>query len=364
MLRADDTNVLVLEMKKYAKTKEFKADAELGEQEFEEYLDRMEELNREKGIPNLVAPVARELGRISQYISEDGGKKGVNLTLISGRPFEDGRSTIFFYRTHFGQAGNLLSRILEKRSQKSTGEIIIQTDCASANNIEKSVQRYLKIIQAGCYFHARRPFAKYCEQDEDLCYYLLRAFALIAANEERAFRGPITRERILHYRRHEKMIWKIIKKVCETIVEGEMHQYAGNKIWKKGSGLYGGCQYIITHYKKLVYYIDHPELFSENICIERNLRPEKMIEDAAKFRFSESGRVALDITRTMIATCRSAEVDFKNFLEHIFHVDPQDVLKHPERYTPFRYGQDERMRAPPFSCLQVDLANNVHECSA
>jgi hypothetical protein len=239
-------------------------------------------------------------------------------------------------------------------------EVIVQSDCANANKLEADISKFIKILESGCYSHARRPFAKYVDQDEELCYYLLRAFALIAANEDRAFRGhsAVTRELILYHRRFEKIIWKIIKNVCESVVAEKKHKYAKNKIWKSDSKLYAACKYIITHYKKLTLYLSFPDLFAENNCIERNLRPDKMIQDAAKFRASESGRVALDIIRTIIACCRSAEINFEDFTKFIRNAKPEDILANPEKYTPFAYGEEQRKlasRAPPVDSEIYDI---------
>src|SRR5690606_10537445 len=102
-------------------------------------------------------------------------------------------------------------------------------------------------------------------------------------------------------------------RVCEHVLEGKQHPCAKNRIWKRKSALYAATKYIIRHYTDLTVYLDHPDLFAENNATERGLRQEKTIEDAAKFRFSEQGRVALDIIRSLIATCRAAEIDFNKY---------------------------------------------------
>ena len=232
-LRMDDTNTLVLGMRKDAEDDDFCADADMSGEEFEDEIDEIEAEATAKYKANLVAPLARIMGRVAQYAKGEGGKKGINLTVISGQVSpQDSRSTVFFFRTHFGQAGNLVSRVLEQRSSKEKFRVFIQCDQSHQNNVEKSIARWADIIYLGCYAHARRPFAKHVKDDEELCYYLLRAFLLIAHCEEQAFSEHVSRERILRFRRKERFVWRVIRDVCEHVVRGEKHRHAKNKVWK------------------------------------------------------------------------------------------------------------------------------------
>ncbi|MDQ3230469.1 MAG: transposase [Pseudobdellovibrionaceae bacterium] len=340
-LRMDDTSTLVLAMRKKAKAaKTFKADADISGDEFEDGLDEIEAECENKGRANLVAPLARIMGRVAQYALGEGGKKGVNLTVVSGQvDSSDSRSTIFFFRTHFGQAGNLVSRVLEQRTNRETFKVFIQSDRSNQNNLEKSVASLVDVTYVGCYAHARRPFAKHVNDDEELCYYLLRAFLLIAHCEEAAFAEDITSERILRYRRKERFIWAIIRDVCEHVVGGKKHHFAKNKIWKSKTHLYKAAKYVLDHFNELTVYLDYPYLFAENNAIERSLRIEKAIQDAAKFRNAEEGRIALDVIRSVISTCRAAEVDFEWFLTEVLKTNRETIAKNPADYLPIVFSQ-------------------------
>ena len=203
----DDTNTLVIAMREAAKSVYFKADADL----------TGEELERRNGeLHPLVAKMAELFGRVSQYADGEGGKRKVNLTVIIGQTDpKDSRSTIIFYRTHFGQAGNLLSRILENRSRGDKHEsIFIQGDSSAQNHVEKKVAGQFKLTYVGCMHHARRPFKRYKSKDEELCSYLLRAFAIISSIERRILADKVTEIRILQLRAKAHYVWEIIKRVA------------------------------------------------------------------------------------------------------------------------------------------------------
>jgi len=62
----------------------------------------------------------------------DGPKRTLQVSFVMGRTIpEDPRSTICFFRTHRGQFGNLLTKILQNRTIKT--DFTIQSDLSSAN---------------------------------------------------------------------------------------------------------------------------------------------------------------------------------------------------------------------------------------
>jgi hypothetical protein len=75
---------------------------------------------------DLISDVIKVFGRVSQTVDGKAAKVSVNTTLVSGHlDHTNYNSTVYIYRTHFGQAGNLLSRILKHRPENS-GPLIIQ----------------------------------------------------------------------------------------------------------------------------------------------------------------------------------------------------------------------------------------------
>jgi hypothetical protein len=317
-LKMDDTSVLVLGMQKDAASDDFT------ERHFDITAEQEEE--NLKQLTLLAAKVASEMGRVSDRKDNKGVKKSINLTLVIGQLYGesekdyDSKDTLYLYRTHFGQAGNLLSRVLEesKGSLLKVENVFIQSDRSSQNLLENSMKDRVKIIEVGCYAHARRPFVNELAKDTKLCNYMLVQFLRIAHHEKMAFIGALSSEKILRARDEERQYWLKIKDVCEHVVSGKIHPIAENKPWHKNTALFNACQYILKHYKALTVYLDNPYLKAENNHTERSLRVEKKIQDSSKFRQSEEGRVAFDVIRSVMACCQAAEVDFAAYMKYCY----------------------------------------------
>ena len=65
---------------------------------------------------------------------------------------------------------------------------------------------------------------------------------------------------------------------------------------------------------------------------------EKVIEDAAKFRNAEEGRIALDVVRSIIATCRAAEVNLEWYLPEMLKLKPEFITEHADDLLPFTFS--------------------------
>ncbi len=296
----------------------------------------------------LLRPVIEAFGRVSQKATKEVAKKGINTTLICARiDADDYRSTIYFYRTHFGQAGNLLSRILEERAE-TKALIVIQGDLSSQNHLEEAVAKKLNIVYSGCGSHARRDFFRYRDDDKELCFYILRCFAVLAHVERRIKQGPLTSERILKLRgKFSQKVWDLIKTLCSCVIEDKKHATIKHHTWKNKSKLHKACNYVINHYPSLTYYLTNPLVDADNNNIEQGLRGEKLIENSAYFRKSEAGRIALDIHRTFIASCNAAGITYGQYLEFIGTADEDDITANPSKYFPHCVVAVLRSRAPP-----------------
>ena len=343
-LRMDDTSALVLALRAEARTGLIPDKAMTGE-EWEAYLD---ELRKSEQKAALLVPVIEAFGRVSQRADEKGAKIGVNVTLICGQLVaDDYRAKVYFYRTHFGQAGNLLSRILEYRKTSAPASIKVQSDCSSQNHVEPEVAKRIKVTYVGCSSHGRRPIFRYRDRDEELCYYLLRCFAALANIEAVIKRGPLTHDRTLRYRqRYAARIWGLIKGVCQAVVDEVAHPITGPSRWRKGNKLYDACLYVLRHFDALTHHLTDPLLEPDNNAIEQGLRGEKLIESSTFFRKSELGRIALDIHRSFIASCNACHLSYHDFLQIVMTADPGDVAAHPERYFPHAIAL-ARARDPP-----------------
>lgn len=285
--------------------------------------------------------INERLGRTSLLKDGSGFKKRLTLSVVTGRTdLHDRRSWIFFFRSHFGDLGNLISRILSARSPKKR-EITIQSDLASFNKLEPMLTSLFKVTQAGCAAHSRRPIWKYRKDDPGFCYFLLRCF-LALARVERALKekqaGP---DEILRYRRlYARRVWSIILDRCQQL-SGEIPRRGDSKHfyrWPPDSDIFKGARYIIRNYQVLTEYLENPQVFLTNNLCERLLRREKMIINGSKFRKNETGRITFDVLQTMVATCTAAEVKLRQYIPYVWkHRDDLDI--NPQLYTPLAFAK-------------------------
>jgi hypothetical protein len=110
--------------------------------------------------------------------------------------------------------------------------------------------------------------------------------------------------------------------------------------WPKTSEIYGACEYVVKHYKKLTAYLDDPRLPANNSLSERVLRWDKIMQDSSKFRLTEQGRLHVDILRTIVHTCSAAEVELRDYLLFVFK-NRQGIEVDPAQYTPYAFAKKQ-----------------------
>lgn len=272
-----------------------------------------------------------------------GDKKVLNVSLVMGKTNAlDYRSTVCFFRSHFGNVGNLLSRILESRSPKS-GPLTFQGDLSSANLPGRDTREHIEVIPAGCGAHARRPFWRYRGDDEDFCYFMLRGFLNLTVVENMIDRAGRSKANVLHFRqKYARWIWTAMRNRCIAAMTGVpptpscMPAYHGvlPHRWPPDTKLHNAASYVVNNYEALTRYLDDPRLEPTNNGRERGLRAEKAMLVSSKFRKTRNGRAVLDVLRTMNATCTAAGVDLADYLRHVF-THRHEIADHPDRHTPY-----------------------------
>ncbi len=284
---------------------------------------------------SLVARISDIFGRVFARKKGKGKKRSYNVSAVIGKTEPaDPRSYIFFFRSHLGTLGDLLSRMLETRSPKKK-RLTLVTDMATTNLVAAKFYSTFEIIHAGCAAHARRPFWKNKDKDQRLCYWMLSAFLVLEQIEDRIDELGRTKANIERYRqRYSRKVWEIIRKRCESVIRGE--KIHGN-YWPKTSELYGACHYIVKHFRTLTAYLDDPRLPSTNNLSERVLRWDKIMEDASKFRMTEAGRLHVDILRTIVHTCSAAGIELKDYLLFVFK-NRAAIEADPSQFTPYAYA--------------------------
>ena len=310
---------------------------------------------KDKNRDTLLTHIEEKLGRAFPRKDGLGAKSQINVSHIHGRT--DGhepRSTIFFFRTHLGSVGDLLSKILTLKKPHHR-PIVFQGDLSRTNLPEKSlIERWITYL-AGCAAHARRDFYRFREDDDRLCDRMLELFAIVHAVErylQQAGRKP---ELILYERRRLALpVWRQIIALAYSVLDAESKRQAKNSrhfLWPKGSKLYKACHYIVRHQEELTRYIFDHRLSVTNNAAERQLRGEKILLVACKFRKSEKGRVVFDILRTIVMTAAAACDNPKAYLTWVLQQPDDDIKKCPQDFTPLAYYQKvQRDRA--YSDLQ------------
>lgn len=289
---------------------------------------------------SLPSQIDEHFGWAWQKANGTGMKKALNVSLLMGKTEKDPRSTIRLFRTHTGSVGNLLSRLLEWRSPRFD-KLIFQGDLSSTNLPSPQLRQKFELSIAGCGSHARRPFWKHREEDENLCYFMLRGFLMLSRLERRIDLRGRTKETVLKYRgRYGRMIWLALKNRCQSALSGKIMSRippkAGimPKIWPPGMDLHRAANYVINHFEELTLYLKVPQLHYTNNNSERALRIEKCMLNGSKFRKTRKGRAVLDILRTINATCTAAHLDITDYLKYVFkNIDKMQSA--PEHLTPF-----------------------------
>lgn len=284
---------------------------------------------------SLVEQIAENFGRIFKKKRGKGNKRSLNVSVVIGKTVaDDPLSYIFFFRSHLGSLGDLLTKIMETRSPRKK-KLTLVSDLATTNLFAADLYQKFEITHAGCAAHARRPFFRHKDKDPKLCYWMLSAFLVLEQIEDQIDDLGRTRARIERYRnRYSRKVWKAILKRCESVVRGEKIY---GQYWPKTSEIFLACQYVKEHFPELTAYLDDPRLPTNNNLSERVLRWDKIMEDASKFRMTEAGRLHVDILRTIVHSCSAAGVEIKDYLLFTFK-NRQSIEADPTQFTPYAYA--------------------------
>jgi hypothetical protein len=302
-----------------------------------------EDIREEKKLHQILD---EELGWQSERLDGEGFKKTLNVSFLSGRTENDPRSTIQFFRTHFGSVGNLLTKLLEKRSPQNK-EIILQTDLSTTNLPSEEMRKKFRVTTVGCAAHARRDFWRYREDDDFLSYFLLRGFALLSGLEKRIDRQGRTSTRVVKLRtKFGQKIWNIIRDACQKTMGTSPKPNTDFRVWPPDSRVFKAARYVDKNFTALTLYLKDPRLEYTNNHRERGLRPEKAMLDSSFFRQTRNGRAVLDVLRTINASCTTAEIDLADYLRYVLPRE-EAMQDNPEAFTPFKVAEILRSQRDP-----------------
>ena len=301
--------------------------------------------------PEIIRKLNRRFGEAALRADGKGFKKTFNLTVVTAQQDKtEPNSWIVFFRSHLGDFGSLLSKIFtSRRRRKDMKNITIQSDRASWNQLTKIFEEMFDVKYAGCMSHARRPLWRHRHEYHGVCFYLLRAFAILSKIErELAESGASPDEVIKRRGRYSQKVWGIIINYCKQIV-GKIPREERLKdipLIPPDSPIYKAASYILNHDKELMHYLEDPFVFLTNNHCERLLRREKMILASSRFRRTPEGRATFDILKTFAATCTAANVKLRDYLIFVFK-NRHDIESHPELYTPFEFAKRSNKQVRP-----------------
>jgi len=358
-LFTDDTNTHVLALSSKARSGQLKPDRSLSEEELKRFFQGTAEYAYRQHKPDILTEIAKRLGRVSAYVDGKTPKTKINMTLVCGKSDEsDWRSMICFFRTHCGQAGNLISRIYEPfLDQSANRKLYVQGDSSGQNHVEKSVKARIAVHYPGCSDHARRPFKRFAEEDENLAYAILIRFLHLYNLEREIKCGALVEDRILTIRARGLAYWDFLREISLTVVDGKVDSVIKNRVHKPHSNLFKGCKYILNNFESLTMYLTHARLAQTNGISERKLRPEKMFIDSSKFSASEIGSATKDILQTMIATTIASGQEPAKYFQWALAQDAAAIEADPAQYTPFKFAccQTENARPQVVEKSKIDI---------
>ncbi len=278
---------------------------------------------------NICQTLHEDIGMLS-YRKDSAELKKVNVTFITGKIDElDVNSRISIFYTHFGQAGDLLEKMLLYR-KKRIAPLYIVSDLATFNQTDSATTKKHNVFTVGCNAHARRNFWNARKLDDNI-YFILRCYKFLYRIEKIIANKP---QFALKYRQqYAKAAWKILIHGCKKRILPK---------WPNGSAPKKAVDYILKHEKELTLYLSNPKLPIDNNRSERGIRGEKLMLAGCKFRYNSEGRSVFDILRTMMTNCRSAQINW--------HVYATDVLRNralvalnPENWTPLAWKKRQKL---------------------
>ena len=324
-LSGDDTFNSVLEMRT--------DEEEISDEDFNKALyNSKQEPDPQKA--DFVVETKKLLG--SQMPRKDGKglKKSIFTTVVIGQKQND---HLILYHTERKSFGDILGKILANRELKPELRRVkcsIQSDLSSSN-LPNPEPKHLNLEYLGCSAHARRPFWRYRnDSDSDImyyCYTMLLLFDKIADFDRDAKDTGVLQNIVNSRQQEQKPLWDEILQYAKEIQD----QFAPNSDFAKSA------DYIVNNFAKLTKYLSEPLLKPDNNHAERLLRYEKIMLDNSKFRVTKKGRLAYDIIRTILTTCRANGVDAREYLIYIMKNQIQ-VRQNPRYFTPYAYAKQKK----------------------
>ena len=254
-------------------------------------------------------------------------KTQLHTTVLSGETtLGDPHSRVILYRSHLGSVGNLLDRLLLCRCQKKK-DLVFVGDLSPTNRARnKEVFKHINITYGGCTSHARRPFKRYQDNDEENCLEALDFFRAlyhiedIIADSDASFKEKIRSDTV----NGSMSFWNDLKILCESMLDK----------WSPATSLGEGIRYVLSHFEQLTLYCRDPRLPLSNDLSERLLRFEKLMDRSSFGRETIEGRARYDVIRSFYQSSLCTGIDPAFALLEVLITPSEIVSASPKKYTP------------------------------
>ncbi len=162
---------------------------------------------------------------------------------------------------------------------------------------------------AGCWAHARRPYAKLENQDPDATS-MVRLIHDLYAIEQRADLEDATHDQRAHLRHTwSRPITARIRAFAHTL--DRKHPGTGGHPCGKGA------RYILNQWHDLIKFLDHPDLRLDNNLAEGDLRMVALIRKNSLYLGAASAGPRFANCLSILRSCRLARINPADYLAHI-----------------------------------------------
>ncbi len=258
--------------------------------------------------------------RDAEPIIKNGRKRtGVYTTVL----IADGKHKIVLFKTNIGHAGEYLDDILEKRLNGSHPPIVM-SDALSSNHITKK-----QIIKSLCNVHARREFHNLANVEPKYIEPLLDLYQKVFKNEGICRKQNLSLEdRLTLHKEKSLPIMEEIRSQAKQLLDEGI--FEANSLFGKAYA------YFVKHWEGLTAFCRIPGAAIDNNISERTLKIIILSRKNAYFYRTEAGAAISDTITSILATCKSNEVNPFPYLKAIQRYNDK-VKENPASWLPWNY---------------------------
>ena len=263
-------------------------------------------------------------------------RSGIHTTNLTG-VFPQGQ--IVLYKTGLHHSGEILAKILEKRTIEE--QLIIMADAASANASKLDFDKNQNIKMANCNSHAVRKFTDLAEKEENTAKkyktkkhqtseyldYFLSRYKIIFENDQKTKTMSFPKRLLFHSKNSLPLMLEMKKKAEEAIL---------NKTFEPNDDIGKVYQYFLNHFPKFCAFC---HLEGAPIC---NNLSERMLKSIIRHRKNslffktQIGAVVADILTSILFTAKANDLNSTDYLRNLL-LHKELWKENPKDWLPWNY---------------------------